>query len=166
MKRSWTAMIVCGALLWPLAAQAQPDGTKRAQIRQHITDFAMQQIEQQLALDPATLQRFRAVADKYEPQIAGLHREIGMAMRELKAQLAAPQPDEATLSRLADTIVNDRTKVQALEAQRTADNRSVLTPTQFAKLVVAWPKINRQVKLEMYKAMHGGQAPASVDDME
>ena len=166
MKRSWTAMIVCGALLLPLAAQAQPDGQKRAQIRQHITDFAMQQIQQQLALDAATLQRFRAVADKYEPQIAGMHREIGMAMRELKAQLASPQPDEAVLSRLADTIVNDRTKVQALEAQRTAENRSVLTPTQFAKLVVAWPKINRQVKLEMYKAMHGGQAPASVDDME
>lgn len=166
MKRSWTAMIVCGALLLPLAAQAQPDGQKRAQIRQHITDFAMQQIQQQLALDAPTLQRFRAVADKYEPQIAGMHREIGMAMRELKAQLASPQPDEALLSRLADTIVNDRTKVQALEAQRTAENRSVLTPTQFAKLVVAWPKINRQVKLEMYKAMHGGQAPASVDDME
>ena len=166
MKRSWTAMIVCGALLLPLAAQAQPDGQKRAQVRQHIVDFAMQQIQQQLALDAATLQRFRAVADKYEPQIAGMHREIGMAMRELKAQLASPQPDEAVLSRLADTIVNDRTKVQALEAQRTAENRSVLTPTQFAKLVVAWPKINRQVKLEMYKAMHGGQAPASVDDME
>ena len=167
MKRSWTtAMIVCGALAMSAPALAQPDGQKRAQIRQHITDFAMQQITQQLALDATTAQRFRAVADKYEPQIAGLHREIGMAMRELKAQLAAPQPDETTLSRLSDTIVNDRSKVQALEAQRTADNRSVLTPTQFAKLVVAWPKINRQIKLEMYKAIHGGQAPASADDME
>ena len=42
----------------------------------------------------------------------------------------------------------------------------MLTPTQFAKLIVAWPQINRQVKIEMYKAMHGGQAPASADDME
>lgn len=166
MNRSWTAMIVGAALLVSLPALAQPDGQKRAQIRQHITDFAMQQITQQLALDPATAQRFRAVADKYEPQIAGLHREVGMAMKELKAQLASPQPDEALLSRLSDTIINDRSKVQALEAQRTADNRSVLTPTQFAKLVVAWPKINRQIKLEMYKAMHGGQAPASAEDME
>jgi Spy/CpxP family protein refolding chaperone len=166
MNRSWTAMILCGALFVSLPALAQPDGQKRAQIRQHITDFAMQQIQQQLALDPATAQRFRAVADKYEPQIAGLHREIGMAMRELKAQLASAQPDETTLSRLADTIVNDRSKVQALEAQRTTDNRSVLTPTQFARLVVAWPQINRQIKLEMYKAMHGGQAPASAEDME
>ncbi|HEX6838259.1 MAG TPA: hypothetical protein VF334_16900, partial [Polyangia bacterium] len=105
MNRSWTAMILSGALLVSLPALAQPDGQKRAQIRQRITDFAMQQIQQQLALDPATAQRFRAVADKYEPQIAGLHREIGMAMRELKAQLASAQPDETTLSRLADTIV-------------------------------------------------------------
>jgi Spy/CpxP family protein refolding chaperone len=89
-----------------------------------------------------------------------------MAMKELKAQLAAAQPDEGRLSQLADTIVNDRTKVQALEAQRTADNRHVLTPTQFAKLIMVWPQINRQVKIEMYKAVHGGQAPANADDME
>ena len=37
---------------------------------------------------------------------------------------------------------------------------------QFAKLVVVWPQINRQIKLEMYKAMHNGQAPASAEDME
>ena len=56
--------------------------------------------------------------------------------------------------------------MQALEAQRTAENQRVLTPTQFAKLIVVWPKINRQIKVEMYKAMHGGQAPATADDME
>jgi Spy/CpxP family protein refolding chaperone len=168
MKRSLMAMMVCGALALATAtpALAQPDGQKRAQARERITEFTMQKIQAEVGLDAPTLQRFRAVADKYEPQIAGIHREVGMAMRELKAQLAAAQPDETTLSRLSDTIVNDRTKVQALEAQRTADNRSVLTPTQFAKLVVAWPKINRQIKLEMYKAIHGGQAPASADDME
>ncbi len=160
------AMIVCGALAISAPAMAQPDGGKRAQVHQKIVEFAMQQIQQQLGLDAPTLQRFRTVADKYEPQIAGLHKEVGMAMKELKAQLAAAQPDEAKLSQLADTIINDRGKVQALEAQRTTENRRVLTPTQFAKLVVVWPQINRQVKIEMYKAMHGGQAPATADDME
>jgi Spy/CpxP family protein refolding chaperone len=166
MKRTLTSMILAGALALALPAAAQPDGQKRAQVRQQITDFAMQQITQQLALDGPTAQRFRAVADKYEPQIMGLHREVGMAMKELNAQLASAQPDEAKLSQLADTIVNDRSKVQALESQRTTENRRVLTPTQFAKLITVWPKINRQIKLEMYKAMHGGQAPASADDME
>ncbi|HEY2749320.1 MAG TPA: hypothetical protein VGL86_32100, partial [Polyangia bacterium] len=151
-------MIVCGSLAMAAPAMAQPDGGKRAQVRQKIVDYAMSQIQQQLALDAPTLQRFRAVADKYEGQIAGLHKEVGMAVKELKAQLAAAQPDDAKLSQLADTIINDRTKVQALEAQRTADNRSVLTPAQFAKLIVTWPQINRQIKIEMYKAMHGGQA--------
>jgi Spy/CpxP family protein refolding chaperone len=166
MNRSLTAMILGGVLLASLPALAQPDGQKRAQVRQQITEFAMKQITTELALDATTAQRFRAVAEKYEPQINGIHREVGMAMKELKTQLAAPQPDEGRLTQLANTIVNDRAKVQALEAQRTADNERVLTPTQFAKLIVAWPKINRQIKLEMYKAMHGGQAPASVDDME
>ena len=165
MKRSLMAMIVGGALTLSTVAMAQ-DGQKRAQVRQRITEFAMTQIQSQLGLDAPTLQRFRAVADKYEPQIAGLHKEMGMAMKELRAQLAAAQPDDARLSQLADTVVNDRSKVQALEAQRTTDNRRVLTPAQFAKLIVVWPQINRQVKIEMYKAMHGGQAPATADDME
>ena len=167
MNRSLVAMIVAGALgLSSVAAQAQPDGQKRALARQRITEFAMGKIQQELALDAATLQRFRAVAEKYEPQIMGLHREMGMAMKEIHAQLASAQPDDAKLSQLADVVVNDRTKVQALELQRTNENRRVLTPAQFAKLIVAWPRINRQVKIEMYKAMHGGQAPATVDDME
>lgn len=166
MNRSLTSMILCSALALSVPALAQPDGQKRAQVRQQITEYAMKQITTELGLDPQTAQRFRDVAGKYEPQIGGLHREVGMAMKELKAQLAAPQPDEARLSQLADTIVNDRSKVQALEAQRTADNRRVLTPTQFAKLVVVWPQINRQIKIEMYKAMHGGNAPASAEDME
>jgi Spy/CpxP family protein refolding chaperone len=89
-----------------------------------------------------------------------------MAMKELKAQLDSAQPDDGRLSQLADTIVNDRTKVQSLEAMRTNENRRVLTPAQFAKLIVVWPQINRQVKIEMYKAMHNGQAPATADDME
>jgi len=166
MKRMIATMILGGFVAASAPALAQPDGQKRAQVRQRITEFAMTQIQSQLGLDAPTLQRFRAVADKYEPQIAGLHKEMGMAMKELRAQLAAAQPDDARLSQLADTVVNDRSKVQALEAQRTTDNRRVLTPAQFAKLIVVWPQINRQVKIEMYKAMHGGTAPATADDME
>jgi len=168
MKRSLMAMMVCGALALATAtpALAQPDGQKRAQARERITEFTMQKIQAEVGLDAPTLQRFRAVADKYEPQLLGLHREVAMAMKEIHAQLAAAQPDDAKLSQLADTVVNDRTKVQALELQRTNDNRRVLTPAQFAKLIVAWPRINRQVKIEMYKAMHGGTAPATADDME
>jgi Spy/CpxP family protein refolding chaperone len=89
-----------------------------------------------------------------------------MAMKELKAQLAAPNPDEARLSQLADLVVADRGKVQALEAQRTADNRRVLTPAQFAHLIVVWPQINRQIRVEMWKAMHGGQTPKSGEEIE
>ena len=166
MKRTLTTMILAGALALSLPAAAQPDGQKRAQVRQRITEFAMQQITQQLALDAPTAQRFRQVAEKYEPQIAGLHREVGMAMKELKAQLAALKPDEAKLSQLADTIFNDRAKVQALEAQRTAENRRVLTPVQIAKLIVVWPKINHQIKVEIWQAVHGGQAPTAADDLE
>lgn len=89
-----------------------------------------------------------------------------MAMKELESQLAAPQPDAARLAQLASTIVADRAKVQALEAERTADDQRVLTPLQLARLIVAWPRINRQIKVELYEAMHGGAAPASAEELE
>ena len=167
MKRTLVAMIVAGALvLSSVPALAQPDGQKRAQVRQRITEFAMSRSSRSWRSTRRRCSASARSAEKYEAQIWRLHARWGMAMKEIKAQLAAPPPDEARLAQLADTIVNDRTKVQALEAQRTAENRRVLTPAQFAKLIVVWPQINRQVKVEMYKAMHGGQAPATADDME
>jgi Spy/CpxP family protein refolding chaperone len=159
MKRTLATMVMAGALALALPAAAQPEGARRAQVRQRIADYAMQQLTQQLGLDPATAARFREVADRYQPQIAGLHKEVGMAMKELKAQLGSPQPDAARLAQLADLILQSRQKVQTLEAQRTVENRRVLNPVQFAKLMVIWPQVNKQIKAEVWKAMHPGQQP-------
>lgn len=167
MRRTLATMMLAGALALSMPARAQPgDGQKRAAVRKQIADYAMGQLTQKLGLDPATAAKFREVSERYQQQIAGVHREVGLAMRELKAQLAAPTLNDARLSQLADTVVGDRQKVQALEAQRTAEYRRVLSPAQFARLIVEWPQINRQIRVEMWKAMHGGQPPAAGEEIE
>ena len=101
----------------------------------------------QLALDAPTAaalprggRQVRA-ADRRHPQ-GGRHGHE----RAQGAAGGGVSPTRRAWRQLAELIVNDRTKVQALEAQRTAENRRVLSPTQFAKLIVAWPQINRQVE--------------------
>jgi Spy/CpxP family protein refolding chaperone len=167
MRRTLATLVLAGALALPVAARAQPgDGQKRAAVRKQIADYAMTELTQKLGLEAATAAKFREVSERYQLQIAGVHREVGLAMRELKAQLAAPTLNDARLAQLADTVVSDRQKVQALEAQRTAEYRRVLSPAQFARLIVTWPQINRQIRVEMWKAMHGGQPPAAGEEIE
>ncbi|MDB4967360.1 MAG: hypothetical protein JWN44_3049 [Myxococcales bacterium] len=167
MRRTLATMMLAASLALSLPAMAQPGvGQRRAAVRKQIADYALGQLTQELGLDAAAAAKVREISERYEQQIAGVHREVGLALRELKAQLAATPPNDARLQQLADTIVGDRQKVQALEAQRTAEYRRVMSPPQFAKLIVAWPQINRQIRVQMWKAMHGGQAPAAGEEIE
>ena len=144
-------------LLWlPSLAHAQGGALaqKRAQVRQHISDYVVQQTAQQMGLDATQTARFREIWARYDPQLWDIRREQGMAMKELKAQLAAPAPNEALLAQLADTIMRNKGKVQQLEAQRTEELRHVLTVVQFAKGLVLAPKLQRDVKEQTWRAMH------------
>ncbi len=164
MKRI-LAMIVIGATtLLTAPAFAQPDGARRAQVRQQVTDFLIQRLTQELALDAPTAAQVRQIWEQYQTQIEGTRKEMGMAMRELKAQLAQPSPDNARLSQLADLLHNDRLKVEELDHQRTGDLRRVLTPVQWAKAIVISPKLKRQVQQQIMQAVRAGQPPAGEEN--
>jgi Spy/CpxP family protein refolding chaperone len=157
MKRTLVAMGTMLVLL-PQLAWAQPVAQKRAQVRQHISDYVVQQSTQQLGLDATQAGRFREIWSRYDQQLWGVHKEQGMAMKELKEQLATPTPNEALLTQLADTIVRNKAKVQQLEAQRTEELRHVLTAVQFGKGLVIAPKLQHDVKEQTWKAMHPNAA--------
>jgi Spy/CpxP family protein refolding chaperone len=166
MEREMKRMLGALAIVLALAAPAAAEPEKRAQVRQHIVEFAMQELTQQLGLDPPTAAQFREVTERYQAQIAALHQENGRTFKEIQRELAAPQPNGARLRALADLVVANRAKVQQLEAQRTAEHRRALTPAQFARLILVWPQINRQIRVEVWKAMHGGQAPPPGAEVE
>ena len=159
MKRTMATMMLGATLALSLPAAAQPAAGKRAEVRREVTDFLMQRLTQELALDAPTAAQVRQIWDRYQTQIDGVHREMGMAMKELKVQLAAPTPDDARLTQLADLIHADRLKAQELDSQRVGDLRRVLTPVQFAKAIVISPKLKREVQRQIMQAIRGGQGP-------
>ena len=162
-RMSW-AILTMLALL-PSLAGAQPLAQRRAQVRQHISDYVVQQTAQQLGLDATQSARFREIWARYDPQIWGIHREQGLAMTELKAQLAAARPNEPLLAQLADTILRNKAKVQQLEAQRTEELRHVLTGVQFARGLLLAPKMQHDVREQMWRATHPN-APQPPEEAE
>lgn len=162
MRRIVLALILVGGVGASLPAWAQPLQQRRAQVRKQVTDYMMLHLVQELALDAATAQRVHDLWDRYQDQIAGVRREMGMATKELQAQLAAVDTDNARLQQLSDLILSDRQKVQALEMQRIRELRGLLTPAQFAKAIIVSPKIQQQVRRQMWQLAHpnAGAAPA------
>ncbi len=153
MKRALFTILLGATLALSLPALAQPAAAKRAQVRQQVTDFMMQRLTQELGLDAAGTAQMRAIWDRYQTQIEGVRKEMWMAMKELKAQLAAPTPDNARLTQLSDLIHNDRLKVEELDHQRIGDFRRMLTPVQFAKAIVISPKLKREVQQQIMQAV-------------
>lgn len=162
MRRIVLALILLGGVGASLPARAQPLQQRRAQVRKQVTDYMMLHLVQELALDATTAQRVRDLWDRYQDQIAGVRREMNMATKELQAQLAAVDADNARLQQLSDLILSDRQKVQALEMQRIRELRGLLTPAQFAKAIIVSPKIQQQVRRQMWQLAHpnAGAAPA------
>jgi Spy/CpxP family protein refolding chaperone len=158
MKRTLASMFLGATLALSLPAAAQPDAQRRAQVRQQVTDFMMQRLTQELALDPPATAQVRQMWERYQQQIEGVHKEMWMAMKELKAQLGAPTPDNARLTQLSDLVFNDRLKVEELDHQRVCELRRVLTPVQFAKAIVVSPQIKRQVQHQVMQAVGAGRA--------
>ncbi len=166
MKRTVAMMMLGATLSLSLPALAQPDVQKRAQVRQQATELVMQRLTQELALDPATQAQLRQSWDRTQSQIEGVRKEMWLAMKELRAQLQSPTPDNARLSQLSDVVVNDRAKVEQLEQQRIAEWRRILTPAQFAKAVLVSPRIKREVQQQVMQAVRGMRAPGGGEDVE
>jgi hypothetical protein len=157
-------MATAALLAWALPAGAQPVAQKRAEVRERIAEWGMQQLTRELGLDAGQVPRFREIWTRYQQQIDGANKETGLAMRELKAQLAAATPDDARLRQLADLVVANRQKVQQLEDQRTSELRAMLSGTQFARGVVFAPELHKQLHEQMQKAMRGDKAPGGVGE--
>lgn len=158
MRRTMTAMMLVGALSLPAAAQG-PLAQKRAALRQQVTDYLVQHVTQELQLDAPAVARLREIWERYQTQIDGVHRETGMIFKELKAQLAAAAPNDARLSQLADQAMQNKAKAELLDSQRVAELKRMLTPAQFAKLMLISPRLRHEIQQQFWKAMKDVEQP-------
>ncbi len=160
--KMWFTLATAATMMSATPAFAQRGDGQGREARQRIEAYALNELVTQLALDGDTAQRFREVAVRYQLQIAAVRKDMRQAHQALKQLLdGGGTPDATRLGQLSDQILAGRAKLQALEGQRTVENRKILTPAQFARLLVVWPELSREVRTQVKQNAGGGGQPVA-----
>ncbi len=125
----------------------------RTKLREKIRAIRNRKLAEVIQPDPATMLKLAEIAEKVEEQLEQTRQQAQTTRKDLLKATQAPKPDEANVSRLTQQLIAQRVKLQEIEAAREAAVRGVLKPVEFAKLVLAWPKINREIRQEIYRVL-------------
>jgi hypothetical protein len=133
-------------LLSLLTTTAHAEGLDelRAHVRQQVFHAVMQKLAQELALDDATAKRFAEASERAQVGVDAARLQLKSDYEALR-DADRPDSDEATLERLSARVLEDQSAVTRALAERARLVHGVLSPRQFAHLVVIWPKVNRSV---------------------
>ena len=136
------------AALPATAPAAKGPGAKkkeRERLRQQVMDQMraerMWRMTEELKLDEATAARVFPLLAKFDDRAREVGKERGEIMQGLAAELQSLRPDDVRLKTLVDRQIANRSRRQAVEEERIAALRQVLTPLQQAKLVMLLPKL-------------------------
>lgn len=125
----------------------------RDKLRASIRALRAQKLAEVLKPDAATAAKLQEISEKYGDQVMVLHDQAGAARRDLVKQLQSPTPDQAAVTRLTEQLLSLTGRTNRLEEERMTAVKRVLTPVQFGRFLVAWPKINRQIQERIYGAL-------------
>jgi Spy/CpxP family protein refolding chaperone len=90
-----------------------------------------------LGLDEAAAARVKATFEKYRAQTAPLRTQMHETRTALEAELANAQPNQQRISQLTDQLTRNRQEMQAVHAKKSAELKSQLTPSQYARLMLS-----------------------------
>ncbi len=125
----------------------------RAKLREKIRAIRSRKLAEVIQPDPATMLKLAEIAERFEEQLEQARQLAHTTRKDLLKATQAVKPDEATVVRLTQLLISQRAKLQEIETQRETAVRGVLKPVEFAKLVLAWPKINREIREEIYRVL-------------
>jgi hypothetical protein len=111
------------------------------------------ELTQILQPDTVAIGKVVEMASGFEDRLIASRQELRAQRVELDRLLADPKPDDGAITRATDELLVRRRKLDDIETERTAALRKVLRPSQFARLVVAWPRINRKIHEQLYRAL-------------
>jgi Spy/CpxP family protein refolding chaperone len=114
----------------------------REQIIDKLRAERMWKLTEALRLDEPTAARLFPLMAKYDEQEKAMGKERGEIVRDLRLALEAPTPDNARIDALVSQLTAFRARRHALEAEKAAAVRKVLTPAQMGKLLLLAPKID------------------------
>ncbi len=146
--------------VWDPASGAAPpwanlDPAARAKLRQQLRANVEQRLAKFLDLDEATASSFFAIANKYNAQVEALQQQAVAARRQLKQLIDSGGGDDATIQELTEQLLSRQAALEQLKAERIDEVRQVLTPAQFGKLMLAWPRIQQRIRAEVARSVTG-----------
>lgn len=125
----------------------------RAKLLQRIRTLRAQELAEVLKPDAAAVTKVVEIAGGFEDRLIATRQELRGHRGELDKLLKVTPPNDAAIQKITDEMLAKRKKLDDIEAERTAALRKALTPSQFAKVVVAWPRINRHIQEQLYRAL-------------
>ena len=147
IKRTWPVAAVVLTLALggrPAAAapQAAPQAATRGEpqarmmLRERISDLYLLRLTRALELTEEQTARVYPLLTRAEREKAVLQRQMSLDLRDLRAELARPRPEEGTVLELVARVVGARREIRRKDDQAEALLEGVLTPVQRARYLV------------------------------
>ena len=151
----------------PVQNQPQREEMK-ARVREQIRAVRAKKLAEVVKPDAATAARLQDVVGLYDEQMIAVRKDAQATRRDLTQLLKINPNNVQQLTRLTDQLLGQRARLQQIENDRTAAMRKLLTPEQYARIILAWRKVNREIQEQIYKAVFKsrGDNPAPRDDEE
>jgi Spy/CpxP family protein refolding chaperone len=138
----------------PAAGERKVDKERlREQILDKLRTERMWKLTEALKLDEATAARLFPLLAKYDDQERAIGKERAPLAKELREALLAPSPDGTRINGLVDRLIAMRARRQALEAEKLAAVRKVLSPAQMGKMLLLAPKIDEGFRERIREAV-------------
>ncbi len=152
----------------PLVKKVDPKQREeaRAKLLQRIRGLRAQELAEVLKPDATAVAKVVEIAAGYEDKVIATRQDQRQRRADLDKLLKDPKPNDVAISRLVDELLAGRKRLEDIEYERTAAFRKVLNPSQFAKVVVSWPRINRKIQETLYRALLKSKSDAAAIGFE
>jgi Spy/CpxP family protein refolding chaperone len=128
-------------------APAAPDARSAEQLRKEVLErmraLRAFKIVEELKLDENASARLFPVLAKFDEKEMVLASERRDIIRDLRAEVESPRPDDARIGKAIERLLANRARRHQLHDEQIKEVRRVLTPVQQAKLVLLLPRLER-----------------------
>lgn len=154
----------------PVKPEAKPQDPKqreevRAKLLARVREVRAKALTELLKPDAAATAKVVEIAAGFEDRTLLARQEMRHQRQQLEQLVKQPNPDNAAINLAIEGVMLQRERLRLAEDERSAALRKVLTPAQYGTVMIAWPRINRRIQEQLFKALlqsKGG--PAAVDE--
>jgi Spy/CpxP family protein refolding chaperone len=112
------------------------DPQSRARLRERVSDLYLLRLTRTLELTEEQTAKLYPVLTRVEKEKAALQRDMGLDLRDLRAELAKTPPGEKEVLGLVDRIRQARRAIRERDEEVEATLDRVLTPVQKGRYIV------------------------------